>query len=108
MALVETVKSGDIRASLEAVRDHLANELENGARCVKCGGSVSSPTTPLSKLLADIVVTIDGLPVQEGSAVDDLAARRRDRKAGTSVESAKPRQRRAGGDAAGGKRGAES
>ena len=89
MTLSETVAAGDMRASLEAIRDHIASELEEGAACKACGGVLSSPTAPLAKQLAQIVQTIDRLPVKEGSAVDDLSARRRKRRASPPKPAAK-------------------
>lgn len=105
MTLAETVKGGDLRASLEAIRDHLATELETGASCKKCGGVLSSPTAPLAKQLAEVVRQIDRLPTKEASAVDDLAAKRAARrKTRAPVASPDGGQRRTGSDGSGGER----
>lgn len=88
MSLSEAVATGDLRTSLEAIRDHLADELEQGCACVKCGGSVSSPTAAIAKQLADVIARIERLPTKEASAVDDLAAQRRRRKSGARDASA--------------------
>lgn len=88
LSLTETVETGDVRASLEAIRNKLADELEAGAMCKKCGGVLSSPTAQLSKELKAVIKEIDQLPKKEGSAVDDIAAQRRKRKARSSDRAA--------------------
>lgn len=69
--LVTVVESGDRRASLEALRDHLATALiEVDARY----------KAPIAKQLTDTIREIDGLPdAKVRSKLDDLAARRADR-----------------------------
>lgn len=107
--LAETVANGDLRSSLEAIRDHLATELEDGASCKACGGVLSSPTAQLAKQLAAVISQIDQLPTKESSAVDDLAAARASRRrASPPKSSAKGRQRGTGSDGASGKRGSAS
>lgn len=98
--LSEVVAEGDLRASLEALRDTLAAEIEAGTACVKCGGSVSSPTASLAKQLADVLVGLEALPRREASAVDQLAKRRAARLSGAKVSDgsgSKPAVKRGGG-----------
>lgn len=108
MVLSETIAEGDLRASLEAIRDHLAHELEQGADCKKCGGVLSSPTPALAKQLTAVIAQLDQLPTKEASDVDDLAAARRKRRANASQSPATGGQRGTGSGRAGGKRGSAS
>lgn len=86
--MVDTVPdaaaSGDRRRALEALRDRLAQEVERVADegfCFTCKRG-SSSVAPNAKLLADVLKQLDDLPEAEGtSVVDDLAARRAERKA---------------------------
>lgn len=73
--------AGDLRASLEAVRDRLVAELGKP--------DSSSAVASLSKQLVDVLLKLDALPTKEASAVDDLAAKRARRRAGTSDRAAK-------------------
>ena len=70
--LSHVVASGDYRASLEALRDHLAASVEVVDADKKA---------PLAKQLADVLDKLANLPAEKGrSTFDDLAARRRSRK----------------------------
>lgn len=70
--LQETVQGGDRRASLEAIRDRLATELE-----VAIGRDVAA----LSKQLSDTIRELDSLPPAKGvTRVDQLAAARKNRR----------------------------
>lgn len=85
--LAEVVAQGDMRESLEALRDRLAGEVERVADegfCVSCKRG-SSSIAPLAKQLADVLKLIDALPVAEGgSKLDDLTARRAKRLAAST------------------------
>jgi hypothetical protein len=76
------VGAGDLRASLEAIRDKLAHELDEGVACKRCGGAISSPTPALAKALRETLTALDAIRAPEDSKSDDLkakAARRRAR-----------------------------
>lgn len=75
-ALRTVVAEGDIRASLEALRDKLAIEVDaaNGRE-----------VAPLAKQLADVLERLEALPRTEGSRVDELARRRAERLPGAAV-----------------------
>lgn len=65
--LAAVVQGGDRRKSLEALRDRLAADIDSAdARLVPA----------LAKQLVDVLRDIEGLREPEGSALDDLAARR--------------------------------
>ena len=74
----EAIASGDYRKSLEALRDRIAADILSVDGC---------HTAPLAKQLADVLAKLDTLKPAEESRVDDLAARRADRRA------AKPQKR---------------
>jgi len=76
--LTTVVAAGDIRASLEALRDRLAAEIEEAD---------GKELAPLAKQLSDVLHRIESLPRKEASRVDDLARRRADRLPGASVSS---------------------
>lgn len=80
----EAAASGDRRRALEALRDRLAAEVERVADegfCVECKRG-SSSIAPVAKQLRDVLDALDAMPESEGSSVvDDLAARRAERKA---------------------------
>jgi hypothetical protein len=66
--LADVVKHGDRRASLEAIRDRVALELESAG-----GRDVAA----LAKQLTDVIRELDSLPNSERkSAVDDLSSAR--------------------------------
>lgn len=68
MKLPEVVSSGDRRASLEAIRDRIAEEL------VAADGR---DVAPLAKELRAVIAEIDGMGNERTvSKVDELAARR--------------------------------
>lgn len=75
MALSDAVGTGDLRSSLEAIRDKLATELED-APARECA--------PLARQLTDVLVKLAALPAEEKSALDDLAERRATRQAKVS------------------------
>lgn len=67
--LARVVAGGDRRASLIALRDHLARELENPVPGIAIG--------PIAKELRAVIAEIDGIPgAREGSKSDELAAKR--------------------------------
>jgi hypothetical protein len=72
MGLVEAAASGDKRATLIALRDRLAQEIEQaGARDL----------APLSRQLTDVLNQLDEFPNEkEVSAADDIAKRREERR----------------------------
>jgi hypothetical protein len=83
-----TVATGDTRRSLEALRDLVARTLDatevrhrRGCDC-DCGPPPprAGDVAALSLRLADLLGRLDKLPVERRSTVDDLAARRRDRR----------------------------
>lgn len=87
MSLSEVVRTGDRRASLEAVRDRLAVEIDSGR-------AEGRDVATLAKVLAETMRELDSLPVAgEVSPVDDLAAARTARRA-----AAQEPKRAAGGD----------
>lgn len=99
--LTTVVAAGDHRESLEALRDRLAREIEDGQCCKACGGPVTSQTAPLAKQLADVLKALAALPSgKEKSIDDDLAERRAARRA-----QAGPSERAAGEGVAGRGRG---
>jgi hypothetical protein len=66
--LVESIKNGDQRASLEAIRDKLALELAT---------SESRDSAVIAKELRATITALEALPGgKEVSTLDDLAARR--------------------------------
>ncbi|GIH98102.1 hypothetical protein [Planobispora takensis] len=70
--LLSAVRSGDRRASLEAIRDRLAAEL------VEADGKNAAS---IAKELRATLAELDALPGGEESKLDDLAARRAARRA---------------------------
>ena len=66
-SLIQTVASGDRWASLTALRDLLASQLEDAS---------PRDVAPLSRQLRDVMAELDSRPAQEVSPVDDLQARR--------------------------------
>ncbi|MGW4426420.1 hypothetical protein [Streptosporangium sp. NPDC004631] len=67
------VSEGDRRASLEAIRDKLARELT---------GATGRDAAVIAKELRAVLADLDALPGgKEVSKVDELAARRADRRA---------------------------
>lgn len=72
--LVTAVATGDRRASLEAIRDHLAAILTAGTAGIAIG--------PIAKELRTVIAELDSLPgALEGSKSDELAAKRAKRTA---------------------------
>ncbi len=94
--LSEAVK-GDLRSALEALRDSLASEIEDGSRCVKCGGGLSSPTPALAKQLRDVLNQLASMPGEKRSVTDDLKAKRARRQAGVAKRASGSVDKRAGG-----------
>jgi len=73
VGLVEASESGDRRATLEALRDRLARAVDNDASL--------SVLAPLANQLRAVLADLDEMPAKKGgSVVDDLAARRTDRR----------------------------
>lgn len=74
LGLADVVASGDRRRSLEALRDHLAQELENAPAGLAIG--------PIANQLRVVLAELDTLPdATKESTVDDLAKRRATRRA---------------------------
>lgn len=97
-SLTEQVKSVDLRLALEALRDHLATELESGVACKDCGGVISSPAAPLAKQLRDTLTQLSALAPVKESVSDDLKAKRAARQAEVAERAAGGKQRRSGGN----------
>lgn len=77
--LVKAVKTGNYRASLEALRDRLAVEL---------GDASGSAVAALGKQLADVLRVLDGMTEPEVSVSDDIAAQRAKRRRGADTSDA--------------------
>jgi hypothetical protein len=74
-ALLEAVQSGSLRQQLTALRDALARSY---------GGAGSRDQAPIAAQLRQVLIDLDGLPLSgEESTVDDLAAARAARRAGS-------------------------
>ena len=74
MSLGEVVSQGDLRASLEALRDRLAAEID--------GADQARDVAALALRLTDVLRQLDELPAAQGEAVnalDELRKRRADR-----------------------------
>lgn len=69
--LVEVVAEGQYVESLIALRDHLAQELENAPAGIAIG--------PIVNQLRMILAELDSQKVPEVSSVDEIAKRRADR-----------------------------
>jgi hypothetical protein len=79
LTLVEAVATGDRKAALVALRDHLADRLEDPrARCVGCGGLVplSVPTAGVAKELRAVVDELAKLVPPKESTADELKKKR--------------------------------
>lgn len=76
MGLVEQVASGDRRASLEALRDMLAESLVEVDPRYRAA---------LAKQLVEVLVALDSLPRTERSRLDELADRRARRRPAPEV-----------------------
>ncbi|BDX30942.1 hypothetical protein TUM20985_14890 [Mycobacterium antarcticum] len=87
-SLSETVRDGDSIASLQAIRDQIAVDID------LCGSMRDKAALYLR--LADVIGRIDELkPLDaKGDAIDEIAARRADRRSGTAPRS--PRTNRSG------------
>ncbi|MEV4474660.1 hypothetical protein [Nonomuraea sp. NPDC049504] len=68
--LLKAIESGDRRASLQAIRDRLANELR---------AAEGRDAAAIAKELRATLAELDALPGEEEDALDQLAARRADR-----------------------------
>lgn len=89
MPLTEAVKGGDLRASLEALRDELADEIvHNRGVDGDKGGTNGAAVATLSARLLEVLTKLDGMKTPEVSKADDLAKRRADRRAKTSKPAA--------------------
>lgn len=73
MSLTETVAGGDRKASLVALRDRLAADLDE----CQSARDVSSLSQRLMDVLAQIELLEKAAPVAEGTALDELANRRK-------------------------------
>ena len=74
--LAAVIATGQRRESLEALRDHLAQELENAPAGIAIG--------PIAKELRTVMAELDSMPDGKESTVDDLAKRRASRRAAAS------------------------
>lgn len=73
MQIRATIKRGNRRESLTALRDRLAEEID--------GATSSRDVAVLAKQLTDVIRELDSLPAaEEASIFDDLAARRAGRR----------------------------
>ena len=79
MVLREVVAEGDLRESLIALRDVLAERLEEAK---------PAESAPLARQLADVLARIAALPGEEKSRLDDLAARRAKRRSSVQDDAA--------------------
>lgn len=82
-SLSDVVRAGDLVASLEALRDEIAADLE---ACQSMRDKA-----PLYMRLVDVLARIeDARPIKaKGDAVDEIAARRSARRSGTSAYSSR-------------------
>jgi hypothetical protein len=77
--LVNAAKAGDVRKTLLALRDRLAEEIE---------GAGARDLAPLSRQLTAVLAEIDALPnTEKSSAADEIAQRRADRRKAAGNES---------------------
>lgn len=75
MALVDVVAAGDRLASLMALRDRLAADLDEA--------TTARDVAPLVLRLTDVLEQIDSMPTsRQVSAADEIAARRAKRRSG--------------------------
>lgn len=71
----DAVRSGDRRASLTAIRDHLAARLETAP---------PRDVAAIARQLSDTIEQLENMPKEKGaSIVDQLAAKREARRTGT-------------------------
>jgi hypothetical protein len=95
----DVLAGGDLRASLERLRDRLAAELDIAGPCFECDRSDPRLVATLVKELSAVLVRIDELPVAEGaSRVDELASARKARQGKGRRDSADVAQRPAVSD----------
>ena len=89
-SVLEVVQTRDLRASLLALADRLAEDVDDKTsqtkQCPKCKGEVSfrptgSQLASVVKELRAVLDQIESLPKVDGSQVDDLAAQRAARRA---------------------------
>ena len=71
----DSLASGDLRESMTALRDVLIGRIL---------GAEPKETAPLAKQLAEVLKTLDGLPGEEKSDLDDLRDAREKRRAKVS------------------------
>lgn len=76
-SLADTLKAGDRRASLEALRDHLAEKMEKADPNV-----VPQFAARIQAVLSDLAA----LPAVERTEVDDLVERRKARRAAADAK----------------------
>ncbi|QES45257.1 hypothetical protein DEJ49_33505 [Streptomyces venezuelae] len=76
----ETIRDGDKRAQLEAIRDRLALEMSGEFDCCSCGKprrSAGSETAALALRLVKVIEDLDSIPkTSEKSQLDELRERR--------------------------------
>ncbi len=79
------VRDGDLRASLVALRDRLAEQIDAAeGRCSECGSADGRVLATLTKELREVLRTIDELPAAEGASVIDELANARKARQGAS------------------------
>jgi hypothetical protein len=74
--LAETLKAGDHRASLEALRDELAEKMERADANV---------VPQFAARLQAVLTELAGLPAKERTEVDELVERRKARRAAANA-----------------------
>jgi hypothetical protein len=84
--LVDALKSGDYRASLEALRDELAEGMADADPNVK---------PQYAARIQAVLEALAGLPNVERTEVDDLVERRKARRAATDAKLRAKQRRRA-------------
>lgn len=79
------IHDGDMRASLAALRDRLAAQIDAAeGRCSECGAADGRVLAVLTKELREVIRAIDELPAAEGASVIDELANARKARQGTS------------------------
>jgi hypothetical protein len=83
-AVAPVLAQGDMRASLAALRDRLAVEIDEApAGCSECGRVDGRVIATLTKELTAVLARLDEMPMPEGaSRIDELASARKARQGG--------------------------
>ena len=85
MSVQSAAANGNTRATLEAMRDELAEAMDAADVAVKA---------QISGQLLKVIDALEALPAEKGSIVDDLANRRADRVAKARASAPPNRQKR--------------